>query len=150
MQSSAASDPDRYVVRLSGALAALLGRAEGTELPEDDLLGWLRGAGLITYQSPLLGGLLALPAVFEAEVLPRLEPAGGAGEPRGRDGLWPAARGDDQRGAARDEGFHRNGRASGVGQGERLPVGCEDVRSDRSARTPASAAAGAGARLSVG
>jgi hypothetical protein len=33
------SESDRYVVRLSGALAALLGRAEGVELPEDDLLG---------------------------------------------------------------------------------------------------------------
>ena len=35
----------------------------------------LREAGLITYPSPLLGPLLALPAVFETEVLPRLEPA---------------------------------------------------------------------------
>jgi len=63
-------------VRLSGALAALLGRAEGAELPEDDLLGFLRAAGLITYPSPLLGGLLdKLPEVLAAEVLPRLGPA---------------------------------------------------------------------------
>jgi hypothetical protein len=44
---TSASDPapGRYVVRLPGALAALLGRAEGTELPEDDLVGWLRAGG---------------------------------------------------------------------------------------------------------
>ena len=60
-------------MRLTSALAALLGRAEGTELPEDDLLGWLRAAGLITYPSPLLVGLLEeLPEVLAAEVLPRL------------------------------------------------------------------------------
>jgi hypothetical protein len=65
--------PDRYVVRLSGALAALLGRAEGAELPEDDLLDFLRAAGLITYPSPLLRPLLVeWPEVLEAEVLPRL------------------------------------------------------------------------------
>jgi hypothetical protein len=76
MQFSA-FDSDRYVVRLSGALAALLGRAAGAELPEDDLLGWLRAKGLITYPSPLLGaGLLEkLPEVLAAEVLPRLPPA---------------------------------------------------------------------------
>jgi hypothetical protein len=76
MQSPAsdrARSPDRYVVRLSGALAALLGRAEGAELPEDDLLGSLRAKGLITYPSPLLGGMLEkLPEVLAAEVLPRL------------------------------------------------------------------------------
>ena len=37
--SSDELSPGRYVVRLSGALAALLGRAEGAELPEDELLG---------------------------------------------------------------------------------------------------------------
>jgi hypothetical protein len=62
---------DRYVVRLSGALAALLGRAEGDEGSEDELLGWLRKAGLMTYPSPLLGRLVEeLPEVFAAEVLP--------------------------------------------------------------------------------
>jgi len=72
MQFSA-SESDRYVVRLSGGLAALLGRAEGDELPEDELLGRLREWGLITYPSPLLGGLLEkLPEVLAAEVLPRL------------------------------------------------------------------------------
>jgi len=38
MQSPAsdrARSPDRYVVRLSGALAALLGQAGGAEVPED-------------------------------------------------------------------------------------------------------------------
>ena len=78
MQSPASSNerpPGRYVVRLAGALAALLGRAEGAELPEDELLGRLREWGLITYPSPLLGGLLEkLPEVLEAEVLPRLPP----------------------------------------------------------------------------
>jgi hypothetical protein len=61
MQSPASSNeesPDRYVVRLSGALAALLGRAESAELPEDELLGRLREWGLITYPSPLLAPLL--------------------------------------------------------------------------------------------
>ena len=68
--------PASYVVRLSGALAALLGRAEGAELPEDDLLGWLRAQGLITYPSPRLEGLLGgeLPEVFAAKVLPQLDP----------------------------------------------------------------------------
>ena len=67
--------PDRYVVRLSGALAALLGRAEGAELPEIDLLGRLRQWGLITYPSPLGGRLLGeLPEVLAAEVLPQLDP----------------------------------------------------------------------------
>jgi hypothetical protein len=65
---------DRYVVRLSGALAALLGRAEGAELPEDDLLGWLRATGLITYPSPLLGPLEEWPDILAVEVLPRLGP----------------------------------------------------------------------------
>ena len=67
---------DRYVVRLSGALAALLGRAEGAELSEEKLLSWLREGGLITYPSPLLVGLLEkLPEVLAAEVLPRLRQA---------------------------------------------------------------------------
>ena len=64
----------RHVVRLSGALAALLGRADGAELPEDEMLGWLREAGLITYPSRLL----ELPEVFAAEVLPRVDPTGRA------------------------------------------------------------------------
>ena len=65
----------RYVVRLSGALAALLGRAEGAEIPEDELLGTLREWGLITYPSPLLGRLLEkVPEVLAAEALPRVEP----------------------------------------------------------------------------
>ena len=79
MQSPASGNEralDRYVVHLAGALAALLGRAEGSELPEDELLGRLREWGLITYPSPLLGGLLEkLPEVLAAdEVLPRLGP----------------------------------------------------------------------------
>ena len=66
--------PASYVVRLSGALAALLGQPEGAELLEDNLLGWLRATGLITYPSPLLGGLLGeLAKVLAAEVLPRLD-----------------------------------------------------------------------------
>jgi len=74
MQTPAAASLPRHVVHLSGALAALLGRAAGAELSEDELLAWLREAGLITYPSPLLGPLLELPAVFAAEVLPQLEP----------------------------------------------------------------------------
>ena len=72
--AAAADAPsDRYVVRLSGALAALLG---DVELPEDELLGWLREQGLITYPSPLLGALLEeLLEVLAAEVLPLLDPA---------------------------------------------------------------------------
>ena len=111
--------PLRHVVRLSGVLAWLLGRAEGVQLSEDRfldelrvmtralstdprgvaavassvlaallrpggqdrvyedaMLGRLREAGLITYPSPLLGGLLEkLPEVFAAEVLAQLDPA---------------------------------------------------------------------------
>ena len=60
---------------MSAALAALLVRAEGAEVWEDELLGRLRGEGLITYPSPLLGRLLErLPEVLAAEVLPRLPP----------------------------------------------------------------------------
>jgi hypothetical protein len=69
------TDNDRYVVRLSGALAALLGQPEGSELHEDKLLGWLQATGLIPYPSPLLGGLHGeLAEVLAAEVLPRLDP----------------------------------------------------------------------------
>ena len=75
--AAASSDeppPGRYVVRLSGALAALLGRGEGAELPEDELLGRMREWGLLTYPSPLLGRLLEkVPEVLEAEVLARLD-----------------------------------------------------------------------------
>jgi hypothetical protein len=58
MQSSAvtaAATPSlpRHVVRLSGALAALLSRAEGAEVPEDELLDWLKAARLVTHPSPL-------------------------------------------------------------------------------------------------
>jgi len=76
MQNPTTPTPASYVVRLSGALAALLGRAESAELPEDDLRGSLKKAGLITYPSPLLEGLLAgeLPDVFAAKVLPQLDP----------------------------------------------------------------------------
>jgi hypothetical protein len=64
--------PDRYVVRPAGVLAELLGAAE---LVEDELLLRLRELGLITYPSPLLGGLLErLPEVLAAEVLPRVGP----------------------------------------------------------------------------
>jgi hypothetical protein len=76
--SAAAAAPSfpRHVVHLSGALGALLGRAGGTELSEDELLLWLREAGLITYPSPLLGGLQQeLPEVLAAEVMPLLLPA---------------------------------------------------------------------------
>jgi hypothetical protein len=60
MDPAAPSDPpsDHYVVRLSGALATLLGGAEGAEssegaeLFEDELLDGLRAAGLLTYESP--------------------------------------------------------------------------------------------------
>jgi len=69
------STPESYVVRLSGGLAALLGRAEGVEIPEDDLLGMLREAGLVTYPSPLLVPLLEeWPDVLAAEVFARLDP----------------------------------------------------------------------------
>jgi len=74
--TAAAPSLPRHVVRLSGALAAVLGRAGGAELSEDDLLLWLREAGLITYPSPLLARLLQeLPEVLAAEVMPRLAPA---------------------------------------------------------------------------
>jgi hypothetical protein len=63
--------PDRYVVRPAGVLADILGAAE---IGEDELLLRLRELGLITYPSPLLGGLLELPEVLAAEVLAQLEP----------------------------------------------------------------------------
>jgi len=76
MCSPTADAPHRLHVRLSGALAALVG-AEGAELiSEETLLGRLREAGLITYPSPLWGSLLEkLPEVVMAEVLPRIDPA---------------------------------------------------------------------------
>jgi len=50
--TAAERTPARLVVRPSGALAALLGTL--WELWEDELLGKMRGKGLITYPSPLL------------------------------------------------------------------------------------------------
>jgi hypothetical protein len=82
MQFPAAVSPHcPILVSLSGALAALLGHAaghaEGDEhIYENELLGRLREAGLITYPSPLLGDFLEkLPEVFAAEILQRLDPA---------------------------------------------------------------------------
>jgi hypothetical protein len=64
--------PVRYVVRPAGVLADLLG---AVEVGEDELLLRLRELGLITYPSPLLGGLHeGLPEVLAAKVLPRLDP----------------------------------------------------------------------------
>jgi len=72
--SAGETSPCRYVVRLSSAFAALLGRGEGAELWEDDLLGMMREHGLLTYPSPLLGRLLEkVPEVLENEVLARLD-----------------------------------------------------------------------------
>ena len=59
-------------MRPLGVLAELLGAAE---FGEDELLLRLRELGLITYPSPLLGGLLEkLPEVLAAEVLSQLDP----------------------------------------------------------------------------
>jgi hypothetical protein len=72
--AAAAADlhPDRYVVRPAGVLADLLGAAE---FGEDELLLRLRELGLITYPSPLLGGLLEKVAeVLQVEVLAQLDP----------------------------------------------------------------------------
>ena len=70
--AAAARPPGRHVVRPAGVLVELLGAAE---LGEDELLLRLRELGLITYPSPLLGGLLEqLPEVLAAEVLLLLEP----------------------------------------------------------------------------
>jgi len=64
----------RYIVRLSGVLAALLGRREGAEIWEDEVLGMMREHRLLTYPSPLLGRLLEkVPEVLEKEVLARLD-----------------------------------------------------------------------------
>ena len=72
--SAGETSPGRYVVRLSGALAALFGRREGAELWEDEMLGTMREHGLLTYPSPLLGRLLEkVPKVLEKEVLARLD-----------------------------------------------------------------------------
>jgi len=57
----------------ASVLAALLRPGRGGQQYEEAVLGRLREAGLITYPSPLLGGLLEkVPEVFEAKVLPRL------------------------------------------------------------------------------
>ena len=77
MQSPAsdrACSPDRYVVRLSGALAALLDRAEGAELPEDELLGALRTATLALSTEMGMGGAAAAAASVLAALL---RPGGG-------------------------------------------------------------------------
>ena len=64
-------------------LPSLVMRLAG-DVAEDELvdklglggLAWLRGKGLLTYPSPLVGRLLEkLPLVFAAEVLPWLDPA---------------------------------------------------------------------------
>ena len=73
--AAAERGPNRRDVRLAGALAALLGHAEGAEITEDEVLGRLREARLITYPSPLLRRLLEeLLDLFVAEVLPQLDP----------------------------------------------------------------------------
>jgi len=139
MQTPASDrSPDHYIVRLSGPLAALLGRAQGAELPEDDLLGWLRAAALITYPSPLLGGLLEkLPEVLAVEVLSQLESTDFAicgrvgSETGGGSGLRPAARGGDRGDAVPDQPVCRVRRAAGLTQGERLPVGGDGLCTGR-------------------
>jgi hypothetical protein len=83
-----------YIVRLSGALAALLGRAEGVELPEHELLGRLRdsviqaqsGAGAETGGRAAAAAVSVLAALlrpgapddtaYEGELLGRLRYAG--------------------------------------------------------------------------
>ena len=73
--AAAAADrpPDRYVVRPAGVLAESMGAAD---MGEDELLLRLRELGLITYPSPLLGGLTEkLPEMLAAEVLAQLGPA---------------------------------------------------------------------------
>jgi len=83
------ADGSRLVVRLSAALAELLGQDEAAEVSEDELAGLFSGAGLlllrggldrlrakglITYPSPLLGRLREeLRDVLAAEVLSRLD-----------------------------------------------------------------------------
>jgi len=81
----AARFPDRAEVRLSDALrlrlAALSATAAVYEDEVDSLLSLtdLRVSGLITFPSPLLGGLLEdLPEIVQREVLPRLDAAGRA------------------------------------------------------------------------
>ena len=70
--AAAERPPDRYIVRPEGVLADILG---GAEMGEDELLLRLREAGLITYPSPLLGGLTEkLPEVLAADVLARVDP----------------------------------------------------------------------------
>ena len=76
--------------------------------------------------------------------------AGVAGEPSGGGGLRPPARGDERGAVAQVQGVTRLRRATGLGQDERLPVGCEGMRNYRWALAPTSAAAGAGARVPVG
>jgi len=78
--SSSSSSPSSAAKPVSSSFSSFTSRvtpeAEGAELPEDELLGWLREQGLITYPSPLLEGLLGgeLPEVLAAKVLPQLDP----------------------------------------------------------------------------
>ena len=52
---------------------SVVGQAEGIVFDEDELLGRLRGNGLITYPSPLLSFLEEYPDLVRDEVLPRLD-----------------------------------------------------------------------------
>jgi hypothetical protein len=52
-----------------------LDSSAGSQIPSGEVLDGLREAGLITYPSPLLRRFLEeLPDVFDAEVLPWLDP----------------------------------------------------------------------------
>ena len=121
-------------------------------------MGRLRRAGLITYPSPLLGPLLGeLSELLLAEVLPWLDPT---------DLALFARTGRASRAAVASSGLPRAGttggvafklkeflrvrRAAGVGEGERLPVGREDLCTRRCGRVYGGAEVGAGAWLRLG
>jgi hypothetical protein len=139
---------------LAGVLAELLG---DVELPEDEILGWMKKQGLITYPSPLLRPLLEeLRDVFAAQVLPRLDPTDLAifGRVGGASRAAVVASGIPRAGTYGGgvplKLVCRVSLAAGLGQGERLPVGREDVCSRRCGRACRGPEVGAGSRLRLG
>jgi len=78
---------------------------------------------------------------------------GGGGLPSAARGNVPTGDWVPVGGAGGDasaRGLRRVHRAAGMGQGERLPVGCADLCARRSGRAPGGAAVGAGEQLPVG
>ena len=124
----------------------------GAELPEDELLCWLRAAGLITYSTPLLGGLLEkAPAVLAPEALPQVEPKGCALVARVDQASWAVMMASGHRHGwtiaevpLKVAAFFGCIEHLAWAKEDRCPWECKDVRSDRSARAPGEYCGGRG------